>query len=129
VRALVTGGAGFIGSHLVERLAGAGASVTVVDNLQAGRWANLEDVPASRLTKQEADVRDADAMRRIVGEARPRFVFHLAANASVPGSVQDPVYDYEANTSGTFVVLNALREAGADSGCEKAVIASSGPTS
>lgn len=119
---LVTGGCGFIGSHLVEVLAAGGARVAVLDNLQAGKWSNL-DAAGDGVARVEGDVRDAAAVRAILDAHRPEVVFHLAANASVPGSVQDPVYDYEANASGTFVVLEALRQAG---GCEKVVCASSG---
>ena len=119
---LVTGGCGFIGSHLVERLVAANAQVTVLDNLQAGLWSNLQAVTA-RVRTIEGDIRDQTKVRVLVEEMRPRFVFHLAANASVPGSVQNPVYDFEANAAGTFVVLNALREADC---CEKVVVVSSG---
>ena len=119
---LVTGGCGFIGSHLVERLVALNAHVTVLDNLQAGHWSNLQSV-ASQLRAIEGDIRSADTMRVLIEEVQPRFVFHLAANASVPGSVQNPAYDFEANAAGTFVVLNALREA--DCGAQT-VIASSG---
>lgn len=118
---LVTGGAGFIGSHLVEACVEAGADVVVLDNLQAGKWTNLSGV-AGKVSCVEADIRSPEEVARVVAEHNPRFVFHLAANASVPGSVQDPVYDFEANALGTFVVLNSLR--GSD--CEKIVAASSG---
>ena len=120
---LVTGGAGFIGSHLVESLVALGARVTVVDNLRDGHRANLVAAFEAGAQLVEADVRDADAIRKVVREVGPRFVFHLAANASVPGSVQNPAYDFETNGAGTFVLLDALRETG---GCQKIVIASSG---
>ncbi len=110
---LVTGGAGFIGSHLVEALAGAGAQVTALDNLQAGVWSNLEAV-ASDVRCVEADVRDYDALGRVAREASPEYVIHLAANASVPGSVDDPRYDFESNCAGTFAVLESLRQAGSE---------------
>ncbi|HLI49124.1 MAG TPA: SDR family NAD(P)-dependent oxidoreductase [Chthonomonas sp.] len=119
---LVTGAAGFIGSHLVEHLVALGAQVTAVDNLQAGNWRNLEAV-RHRITEVECDVRDADAIGAILAKTQPHYVFHLAANASVPNSVQDPVYDFEANCLGTFRLLNALRER---TDCKKVVIASSG---
>ncbi len=119
---MVTGGAGFIGSHLVERLADVGADVTVVDNLRTGRWDNLIAV-AGAIRAMEADVRDAARIERIIAETKPAYLFHLAANPSVPGSVSDPVYDFETNCVGTFNVLNALRLTG---GCEKVVVLSSG---
>jgi UDP-glucose 4-epimerase len=107
-KVLVTGGAGFIGAHVVRRLVGEAASVTVVDNLQSGKW---EDLGSVRQSVQciEADVRNAKAMRDVMRDSRPDVVLHLAANASVPGSVNDPAYDFESNTGGTFNVLDAVR--------------------
>jgi UDP-glucose 4-epimerase len=119
---LVTGGAGFIGSHLTERLVAAEARVTVLDNLQAGRLDNLQAV-RDKITYLDGDVRNSEALHELIGALRPHFVFHLAANASVPGSVQDPVYDFQANAVGTFNLLDALRNAPE---CRKVVIASSG---
>jgi UDP-glucose 4-epimerase len=122
VSVLVTGGCGFIGSHLVERLVAQGAHVAVLDNLRAGYRANLSAVHQA-IQIIEGDVRDAVAVERAVQQVRPQCVFHLAANASVPGSVQDPAYDFSTNCGGTVVLLDALRKSG---GCERFVLASSG---
>jgi UDP-glucose 4-epimerase len=121
-RVLVTGGAGFLGSHLTERLVSLGAAVTVLDNLRTGSRRNLSAVE-ERFRFVEADVRDREAVELLVGDIAPQVVFHLAANPSVPASVKDPVYDYETNAGGTFNVLNAARLADC---CEKVVILSSG---
>jgi UDP-glucose 4-epimerase len=121
VPVLVTGGAGFIGSHLAESFTADGASVTVLDNLRDGSPENLRAAPGARLVV--ADVRSPEQVGRVIRESRPRVVFHLAANASVPRSVDDPAYDFEANSVGTFVLLDALRQQG---GCERVVLASSG---
>jgi UDP-glucose 4-epimerase len=121
-RVLVTGGCGFIGSHLVEHLAARGATVWVLDNLQAGTPDNLATV-RNQINLTIGDVRDPDCVKRIVELSRPTQVYHLAANASVPGSVENPVYDFETNSAGTFVLFNALREFGH---CEKVILASSG---
>ena len=119
---LVTGGAGFIGSHLIERLTAMQARVTVIDNLQAGLKANL-NLTASVITWREGDVRDTRFVKSIVSEIEPCFVFHLAANASVPASVKDPAYDFETNSLGSFRILEALKE---KEYCKRVVIASSG---
>jgi len=119
---LVTGGCGFIGSHLVESLVAAGANVTVLDNLQAGKWSNLASV-SQDVFRIEGDVRDVEMVERCVQKAAPHYVFHLAANASVPGSVKEPLYDFQTNCAGTVNLLNALR--GSDK-CQKIVLASSG---
>lgn len=119
---LVTGGCGFIGSHLVERLVERGAAVRVLDNLQAGTPANLAAVE-DQVELVIGDVRDPSCVERLVGLSRPRWVFHLAANASVPASVEDPAYDFQTNSAGAFVLFDALRRSG---GCERVVLASSG---
>lgn len=106
---LVTGGAGFIGSHLVEKLVERGAEVCAIDNLQAGTWSNTAGA-GSGVLRLDRDVRDIDEMRGVLSLREFDVVFHLAANASVPGSVDDPAYDFETNCRGTFVLLDAIRE-------------------
>lgn len=119
---LVTGGCGFIGSHLVEALVAQGTRVWVLDNLQAGKLENLLAVQDA-VEIEIGDVRDAARVRDVVGRCQPQVVFHLAANASVPGSVEDPAYDFETNSAGTFVLLDALRGQGERA---KVILASSG---
>ncbi|MFH1841974.1 MAG: NAD-dependent epimerase/dehydratase family protein [bacterium] len=109
VKALVTGGAGFVPSHIVDALVARGAIVTVMDNLQAGREENLNEV-CDRITFLPQDIRDPAAVREAV--AGQELVFHLAANASVPASVSDPRYDLETNSVGTFNILEAAKESG-----------------
>jgi len=121
-RVLVTGGAGFIGSHLVERLVDSGAEVTIVDNLRSGRWENISRVSA-KVRAIESDVRNTFEIEKVVADAKPETLIHLAANASVPESVKNPEYDFQTNCLGTFNILNAIRGLG---GCEKAIILSSG---
>src|SRR5687767_6096491 len=105
---LVTGGAGFIGSHLAEELIRRGHRVRVADSLITGKRANLEHVPA--LEFFEGDLADPDVARRAV--AGCEFVLHQAAIPSVPRSVQDPVTSNRANVDGTLNVLVAARAAG-----------------
>jgi UDP-glucose 4-epimerase len=121
-RILVTGGCGFIGSHLAEHLVARGATVWVLDNLQAGTPNNLAAV-RHQINLVIGDVRDPDCVKRVIELSRPTHTYHLAANASVPGSVENPAYDFETNSAGTFVLFNALREYGH---CEKVILASSG---
>jgi UDP-glucose 4-epimerase len=121
-RVLVTGGCGFIGSHLVDVLVAQGACVWVLDNLKAGSLANLR-AARDAVNIEIGDIRDVSRVRDVVSRCRPEIVFHLAANASVPGSVEDPVYDFETNSGGTFALLSALREIGV---CKKVILASSG---
>jgi len=113
VRALVTGGAGFIGSNLVDALLERGDEVTVVDDLSTGRRSNLEKALAAGAELVEADIRDAAAMAEIVGRAAPEAIFHLAAQIDVRRSVAEPAFDAGINVGGTANMLEAARLAGA----------------
>ncbi len=106
---LVTGGAGFIGSHICEALVKRGERVRVLDNLLTGKRANLAHLE-EKIEFIEADLRDYEATRRAVEGAS--IVFHQAAVPSVPRSVVEPRLNHEANVDGTFNVLMAAREAG-----------------
>lgn len=110
---LVTGGAGFIGSHVVDALVARGDAVTVVDDLSTGRRSNIEGAEAAGAVLHEADVRDPRALASIFAAARPEVVFHLAAQIDVRHSVEDPAHDAQANVLGTIRVLEAARAAGA----------------
>lgn len=108
VRALVTGGAGFIGSHLVDALRQRGIPVAVLDNLATGRREHVpEGVPLF-----EVDVGDAAAVLDACEAFRPTHVFHQAAQASVKVSVDDPVHDARVNIMGGLNVLEAARKTG-----------------
>jgi UDP-glucose 4-epimerase len=107
-RALVTGGAGFIGSHLVDRLVAEGADVLVVDDLSTGALENLG--PGPRF--EQLDIATAD-LGRLLATWRPMVVYHLAAQASVERSSTDPIRDLAVNVVGTHRVAAAAREAGA----------------
>ncbi|MGH2943204.1 MAG: NAD-dependent epimerase/dehydratase family protein [Solirubrobacteraceae bacterium] len=122
MRTLVTGGAGFIGSHLVDALIARGDAVTVVDDLSGGREQNLAAALAAGATLERADVRDGARLARVVAAAHPRTVFHLAAQVDVRISLADPAFDARTNVEGTINVLEAARAAGA----ERVVFASTG---
>jgi UDP-glucose 4-epimerase len=105
VRALVTGGAGFIGSHVVDALVARGDDVFVLDDLSSGRRENVND--GARLVL--VDIRDAAAVEKAFGEAKPETCFHLAAQADLRVSVARPVFDAEVNLLGTINVLESAR--------------------
>ena len=122
----MTGGAGFIGSNLVDRLLAEGHTVDVVDNLTTGSLANLGDARKAklgRLTFHQLDVRSQD-LSELMNRCHPDVVFHLAAQADVRVSVADPVLDAEVNIIGSLRVLEGARSSGA----QKVVFASSGGT-
>jgi len=108
MRALVTGGAGFVGSHVVDALLARDDEVHVVDNLSTGSRDNL----ASGAEFHELDIRDP-AIETLGAELRPDVVLHLAAQADVGTSVERPIFDAEVNVIGTVHVLEAARAAGA----------------
>lgn len=126
MRALVTGGAGFIGSTLVDRLLAEGHSVDVVDDLSTGKLANLSDArsdPARDFTFHECDIRSPEVVE-LIQRREPEVVFHLAAQMDVRVSVARPTYDAEINIIGALNVLEGARLAKAG----KVVFASSGGT-
>jgi UDP-glucose 4-epimerase len=126
MRALVTGGAGFIGSNLVDRLLADGYDVDVVDDLSSGSLANLGDARnqrARKLTFQRLDVRST-AMGELIAHRKPEIVFHLAAQADVRVSVKDPAFDAEVNIVGSLNVIEGALKAGT----RKVVFAGSGGT-
>jgi len=116
MKVLVTGGAGFIGSHLVERLLADGHDVAALDELNDFydpriKRANLAAV-AERIVFHEADIRDAQAVHRIVSEGAFDSIIHLAARAGVRPSIKEPKLYIDANITGTFHLLEAARQAG-----------------
>jgi UDP-glucose 4-epimerase len=112
MKALVTGGAGFIGSNLVDALVARGDEVTVVDNLATGRRENLEDALQKGTTLEEIDIREAEAVGDVVGRTKPDAIFHLAAQIDVRKSVADPANDARINVEGTINVLSAAQAHG-----------------
>ncbi len=117
MRILVTGGAGFIGSHVADGFRALGHEVAVVDDLSAGNRANLD--PAIKLYQR--DIRD-DALEEVFADFKPEVVDHHAAQSNVPASVQNPVHDASVNVLGT---LNLLRCSAAH-GVRKVIYISSG---
>ena len=126
MRALVTGGAGFIGSTLVDRLLAEGHSVDVIDDLSTGTLANLSAARSSTdndLSFHRLDIRSPEVVDLIIRRA-PDVIFHLAAQADVRVSVADPVFDADVNLLGTLRVLEGARGARV----QRVVFAASGGT-
>lgn len=115
---LVTGGAGFIGSHIVERLVNDGHKVRVLDNFTSGKRTNIAPL-GSRVDVFEGDIRSAEDCHRACKDVE--MVFHLAAMPSVPRSVADPKTTHEVNVNGTFNLLLAAR----DAKCRRLIFAAS----
>lgn len=106
-RVVVTGGAGFIGSHVVDALLAEGREVTVIDDLSSGR----RELVNPKADLEVLDISDAAALDPVIDAARPAAIYHLGAQASVTVSVADPRRDLEVNTLGTLNLLEAARRA------------------
>jgi UDP-glucose 4-epimerase len=122
MRCLVTGGAGFIGSNLVDALLARGDEVTVLDDLSTGRRVNLEGALAAGAELAEMDIRDAAPLAELAAERRPEAIFHLAAQIDVRKSLEDPAFDAAINVGGTANLLDAARGCG----CCRVVFVSTG---
>ena len=118
MKILVTGGAGFIASHIVDRYLQLGHQVAVVDNLSTGRRANLN--PAARL--YEVDITDADAIAKVFAAEQPEIVNHHAAQMDVRRSVDEPIFDAQTNVIGSLYVIGSPLQVGV----EKIIYASTG---
>jgi len=113
MRAIVTGGAGFIGSHIVDALVAQGDEVVVVDHLSRGHTHNLAGALSRGVRLVRSDVTDLSAMVAACEAHRPDVIYHLAAQIDVRRSVVDPLADVHANVGGTSAVLEAARLTGA----------------
>ena len=109
MRCLVTGGAGFIGSNLVDALLARGDEVTVVDDLSTGRMSNLEPGLSNGAELVKMDIRDRDGLVGLANGKRPEAIFHLAAQIDVRKSLADPFFDASINVGGTANVVEAAR--------------------
>ena len=112
-KVLVTGGAGFIGSNLVDALLERGDGVTILDDFSTGKRENVERALANGARLAEADLRDAQRVAGIAEAAQPEVIFHLGAQIDVRKSVADPAFDARTNVEGTINVLRAAQATGA----------------
>jgi UDP-glucose 4-epimerase len=112
MKTLVTGGAGFIGSNLVDALLERGDEVTVVDDVSTGKRHNLDEALAGGAELTELDIRDGEAVGAAIDRVRPEVVFHLAAQIDVRKSVADPASDSRINVEGTINVLRGAQVSG-----------------
>jgi len=112
MRTLVTGGAGFIGSNLVDALLARGDEVIVVDDLSTGRRGHRDGALGAGASLAELDIREGDSMVTLAHDLEPEVIFHLAAQIDVRKSVADPAFDASINVGGTANALEAARTAG-----------------
>lgn len=107
MKALVTGGAGFIGSHIVDKLIELGHEVAVLDSLRSGKETNIN--PKAKFFK--GDIRDAEFLKSTFNEFNPEVIFHLAAQNSVPTSMENPYEDQDINIVGMMRLMDAAKQA------------------
>jgi len=123
MKILITGGAWFIGSHLVDACVERGDDVAIIDNLVTGSRDNIAHHQGNpKVHFFDTDIRDKNALEKIFLEISPDVVFHLAAQVNVRHSIQDPKYCFETNILGTTHILEAMRH----SGCTRIIFASTG---
>jgi UDP-glucose 4-epimerase len=109
MRTLVTGGAGFIGSNLVDALLEQGHEVAILDDFSTGKEENVAQALRNGATVHRADIRNATEVDDVVRQVKPEAIFHLAAQVDVRRSVADPAFDARTNIEGTINVLDAAR--------------------
>ncbi|MBK5232278.1 MAG: GDP-mannose 4,6-dehydratase [Thermoleophilia bacterium] len=114
MKTLVTGGAGFIGSHLVDALTGRGDEVVVLDNLSSGKLENLAPATAAGARLVEGDIRDTEFVRGTLEAERPGTIFHLAGQSEVRKSIDEPTYDATVNVVGSVNLIEASQQIGLD---------------
>jgi UDP-glucose 4-epimerase len=112
MRALVTGGSGFIGSNLVDALVARGDEVRVIDDLSTGRRENLDGAASAGVKLIERSITDRDAVDALLADFQPEAIFHLAAQIDVRKSVDDPAHDSAINIGGTINLLESARKHG-----------------
>lgn len=114
MKTLVTGGAGFIGSHLTDALLARGDEVTVLDDLSTGKLENLEPALAGGADLIEGSILDRELVEEIMQTVRPHTVFHLAAQGEVQRSIEQPAFDATVNVVGTVNLIEASKNIGLD---------------
>jgi len=114
MKTLVTGGAGFIGSHLADALIDRGDEVTIIDDLSSGSLENLSSALGSGAELVEGDIRDRDFVEKTVNRVKPNTIFHLAAQGEVRRSIDEPAFDASVNVVGTVNMIDTGMRAGLD---------------
>ncbi len=110
MKILITGGAGFIGSHIVDACVERGYEVSIIDNLSTGQRQNIAQHEANTMVRFfEANICDENRMKEIFEMTQPDVVFHLAAQINVRESIKNPSHDIRVNIGGTLSILEAMR--------------------
>ncbi len=123
MKILITGGAGFIGSHVVDACVERGDEICIIDNLSTGNRENISEHEGNtRVQFLEADIRDQVKIKEVFEKFRPEVVFHLAAQINVRESIKNPQHDIEVNILGTLNILEAMRAVG----CHRMIFSSTG---